>query len=60
VDEIRVSFEPKAKNTFPSFRTHQSISLHKMLVFMFEAKLLRVQQSTLSPKPDYFCSCFMS
>jgi hypothetical protein len=27
-----VSFEPKAKNTFPSFRTHRSISLHKMSV----------------------------
>jgi hypothetical protein len=25
-----VSFEPKAKNTFPSFRTHRSISLHEM------------------------------
>jgi hypothetical protein len=25
-----VSFEPKAKNTFPSFRTHRSISLHKI------------------------------
>jgi hypothetical protein len=28
-----VSFESKAKNTFPSFRTHRSISLHKMPVF---------------------------
>jgi hypothetical protein len=35
-----VSFESKAKNTFPSFRTHRSISLHKMC--MFETKLLRV------------------
>jgi hypothetical protein len=25
-----VSFEPKAKNTFPSFCTHRSISLHKI------------------------------
>jgi hypothetical protein len=25
-----VSFEPKAKNTFPYFRTHRSISLHKV------------------------------
>jgi hypothetical protein len=38
VDEIHVTFEPKAKNTFPSFHTHRSISLHKMHVFMFETK----------------------
>jgi hypothetical protein len=40
-----VSFELKAKNTFPSFRTHRSISLHKM--FLFETKLLRVHRSTI-------------
>jgi hypothetical protein len=40
-----VSFEPKAKNTFPSFRTQQSTSLHKM--YMFEMKLLRVHRSTV-------------
>jgi hypothetical protein len=40
-----VSFELKAKNTFPSFRTHRSISLHKMC--MFETKLLRVHRSTI-------------
>ena len=39
-----VSFEPKAKNTFPSFRTQRSMSLHKM--FMFETKL-RVHRSTV-------------
>ena len=51
-----VYFEPKAKNTFPSFRTQRSMSLHKMR--MFRTKLLRVHR-TLSPKPEYFCSCFM-
>jgi hypothetical protein len=40
-----VSFEPKAKNTFPSFRTQRSMSLHKMC--MFETKLLRVHRSTV-------------
>jgi hypothetical protein len=40
-----VSFEPKAKNTFPSFRTQRSMSLHKM--YTFETKLLRVHQSTV-------------
>jgi hypothetical protein len=35
-----VSFEPKAKNTFPSFRTQQSMTLYKMCTF--ETKLLRV------------------
>jgi hypothetical protein len=29
-----VFFEPKAKNTFPSFRTHRSISLHKMFFYL--------------------------
>jgi hypothetical protein len=32
-----VSFESKAKNTFPSFRTHRSIYLHKMYMFENEA-----------------------
>jgi hypothetical protein len=40
-----VSFEPKAKNTFPSFRTQRSMSLHKM--YMFKTKLLRVHRSTI-------------
>jgi hypothetical protein len=53
-----VSFDPKAKNTFPSFHTHRSISLHEMC--MFEKKLLRVHRSTLSSKPEYLCLCFMS
>jgi hypothetical protein len=35
-----VSFEPKAKNTFPSFRTQRSMSLHKM--YIFETKPFRV------------------
>jgi hypothetical protein len=40
-----VSFESKAKNTFPSFCTHRSISLHK--ICMFETKLLCVHRSTV-------------
>jgi hypothetical protein len=46
-----VSFEPKAKNTFPSFRTHRSISLHKMHVclkqsfFVFIEALCRRSRS---------------
>ena len=40
-----VSFEPKAKNTFPSFRIQRSMSLLKM--YMFETKLLRVHRSTV-------------
>jgi hypothetical protein len=36
-----ISFEPKAKNTFPSFRTQRSISLllyaHRSLVIKAEA-----------------------
>jgi hypothetical protein len=40
-----VSFEPKAKNTFHSFRTQRSMSLHKM--YMFETKFLRVHRSTI-------------
>jgi hypothetical protein len=40
-----VSFEPKAKNTFPSFHTQRSMLLHKM--YTFETKLLRIHQSTI-------------
>jgi hypothetical protein len=40
-----LSFEPKAKNTFPSFRTQRSMSLQKMC--MFKTKLLRVHRSTV-------------
>jgi hypothetical protein len=46
-----IASELKAKNTFPSFRAHQNISLHKVVVFLSETKLLRIQQSSLSPKP---------
>jgi ABC-type phosphate transport system permease subunit len=42
---VIVSFEPKAKNTFPSFHTQRSMSLHKMC--MFETKLLRVHRSSV-------------
>jgi hypothetical protein len=38
-----VSFEPKAKNTFPSFRTQRSMSLLKM--YMFETKPFRVHRN---------------
>jgi hypothetical protein len=38
-----VSFEPKAKNTFPSFRTQQSVSLllyaHRNIVLKVEASV---------------------
>jgi hypothetical protein len=38
-----VSFEPKAKNTFPSFRTQQSVSLllyaHRSIVIKAEASV---------------------
>jgi hypothetical protein len=40
-----VSFEAKAKNTFPYFRTQRSMSLYKM--YMFEMKLLRVHRNTV-------------
>ena len=40
-----VSFEPKAKNTFPSFRTQRSMSFQK--ICMFKLKLLRVHRSTV-------------
>jgi hypothetical protein len=40
-----VSFEPKAKNTFPSFRSQQSMPLHKM--YTFETKLLCIHRSTV-------------
>jgi hypothetical protein len=43
VDEKLVSFEPKAKNTFPSFRTQQSVSLllhaHRSIVIKAEVFL---------------------
>jgi hypothetical protein len=38
-----VYFEPKAKNTFPSFCTQQSMSLH--IMYTFETKLLCVHRS---------------
>jgi hypothetical protein len=40
-----VSFEPKAKNTFPSFRTQRSMTLHNM--YTFEMKLLCIHRSTV-------------
>jgi hypothetical protein len=40
-----VSFEPKAKKTFPSFRSQQSMPLHNM--YIFETKLLCVHRSTV-------------
>jgi hypothetical protein len=55
-----VTFEPKAKNTFPSFRIQRNISLHKISIFIFDTKLLRAQRSILSPKPDFvFILSFM-
>jgi hypothetical protein len=39
-----VSFEPKAKNTFPSFRTQRSMPLHNM--YTFETKLLCIHRIT--------------
>jgi hypothetical protein len=51
-----VFFEPKAKNTFPSFRTQRSMLLRNMI---------RLKQSffvfieALSSKMEYFFSCFM-
>jgi hypothetical protein len=40
-----VFFEPKAKNTFPSFRTQRSMLLRHM--YSFETKLLCIHQSTV-------------
>jgi hypothetical protein len=40
-----VFFEPKAKNTFPSFRSHRSMPLHNM--YTFETKLLCIHRSTV-------------
>jgi hypothetical protein len=51
-ETLKYNFWAEVKNTFPSFRAHQSISLHKMHVFLSETKLLRIQRSILSPKPD--------
>ena len=40
-----VFFEPKEKNTFPSFRTQRSMLLRHM--YSFETKLLCIHQSTV-------------
>jgi hypothetical protein len=40
-----VFFEPKAKNTFPSFRTQRSMLLCHM--YSFETKLLCIHRSTV-------------